>query len=114
MKKLEKVFLILFCLWTLLVVFGKAPINVALTIYVPLIVIYLICWLIRNSIEEKQENQEKQQNYNNGCGLNTVLYTGMNGKEVTLWKFILGIIFLIGGIWGAFILATNLGSNWMG
>lgn len=113
MKKLEIVFLTLFGLWTLLVIFGKAPIDVALTIYVPLIVIYLICWLIRNSIEEKkqkqynmtknenQEKTEKQPNYNNGSGLNTVLYTGMNGKQVTLWKFILGIILLVGGIFVA-------------
>lgn len=113
MKKLEIVFLTLFSLWTLLVIFGKAPIDVALTIYVPLIVIYLICWLIRNSKEEKkqkqynmtklekQENTYKQQNYNNGSGLNTVLYTGMNGKQVTLWKFILGIILLGGGIFVA-------------
>lgn len=112
MKKLEIVFLTLFGLWTLLVIFGKAPIDVALTIYVPLIVIYLICWLIRNSIEEKkkkqynmtknenQENTEKQQSYN-GAGLNKTLYTGMNGKKVTVWKFIVGIIFLGGGIFVA-------------
>lgn len=117
MKKMEKVFLILFCLWTLLVIFAKAPIDVALTIYIPLIVIYLICWLIRNSIEEKkqkQENIEKQPNYNDGTGLNTILYTGMNGKQVTLWKFILGIILLVGGTFGAIMFAIDLGSNWMG
>ena len=126
MKKLEKVFLIMFCLWTLLVIFGKASIDVALTIYIPLIVIYLICWLIRNSIEEKrqkqysmiknekQENTEKQSNYNDGNGLNTVLYTGMNGKQVTLWKFFLGIILMGIGFWGSIMLASYLGSNWMG
>ena len=71
---------------------------------------------IKNSIEEKrkkqyneienQEKTEKQQNYNN-TGLNTVLYTGMNGKQVTLWKFILGIILLVGGAFGAVSIAIN-------
>lgn len=55
---------------------------------------------------EKQENTEKQQIYNNSCsGFNTVLYTGMNGKPVTLWKFILGIILLVGGFLCAIMIA---------
>lgn len=119
MKTLEIIFLIPFTIWTLLVIFGKAPLDVALLIYIPLIFLYLMAWLIRNSIEEKkqkqyneienQEKTEKQQNYNNSTGLNTVLYTGMNGKQVTLWKFILGIILLVGGAFGAVSIATNLG-----
>ena len=63
---------------------------------------------------EKQENTEKQSNYNDGNGLNTVLYTGMNGKQVTLWKFFLGIILMGIGFWGSIMLASYLGSNWMG
>lgn len=120
MKKLEIIFLILFTIWTLLVIFGKAPLEVALTIYVPLIFLYLIAWLIRNSIEDKKQKQynmakiEKQRKYNNGIGLNTVLYTGMNGKQITLWKFILGVILLVGGIFGAISTAINLGIHWKG
>ncbi len=34
---------------------------------------------------------------------NKVLYTGMNGKKVTVWKFIVGILLLVGGIGGIFI-----------
>ena len=46
---------------------------------------------------ENQENENNKQQYNNGTGLNKTLYTGMNGKKVTIWKFILGIILLVGG-----------------
>lgn len=52
---------------------------------------------------ENQENENNKQQYNNGSGLNKTLYTGMNGKQVTLWKFILGIILLGGGIFVAII-----------
>lgn len=44
-----------------------------------------------------EENNDKQQ-YNNDSGLNKTLYTGMNGKKVTVWKFIVGIILVGGGI----------------
>ncbi len=40
------------------------------------------------------ENNNQQKNNNS----NNVLYYGMNGKPVTTWKFIVGIILLIGGI----------------
>lgn len=36
-----------------------------------------------------------QQNTN---GLNKNLYNGMNGKNVPVWKFLLGLILLVGGI----------------
>lgn len=49
---------------------------------------------------EHQEDENNQQQYNY-TGLNKTLYTGMNGKKVTLWKFILGIILLVGGIFVA-------------
>lgn len=49
---------------------------------------------------ENQENKNNKQ-YNNGTGLNKNLYTGMNGKKVTVWKFIVGIILLGGGIFVA-------------
>lgn len=35
-------------------------------------------------------------------GLNKILYNGMNGKPVPIWKFILGLILLVGGIFLAF------------
>ena len=48
------------------------------------------------------ENIEADKQVNppssNNSGLNKNLYNGMNGKPVTLWKFILGIILLGGGI----------------
>ena len=50
---------------------------------------------------ENQENENNKQQYNNGTGLNKTLYTGMNGKKVTVWKFIVGIILLGGGIFVA-------------
>lgn len=50
---------------------------------------------------ENQGNESNKQQYNNGSGLNKTLYTGMNGKKVTVWKFILGLILLGGGIFVA-------------
>lgn len=44
-----------------------------------------------------QENENNKQQYND-TGLNKTLYTGMNGKKVSVWKFIVGIILLGGGI----------------
>lgn len=41
-----------------------------------------------------EDNNEKI-NYNQQQS-NNVLYYGMNGKPVTIWKFILGIMLLIG------------------
>ena len=46
---------------------------------------------------ENQENTKNKQQYNN-TGLNKTLYTGMNGKKVSVWKFIVGLVLLIGGI----------------
>lgn len=45
---------------------------------------------------------------------NKVLYTGMNGKDITVGKFILGVILLGSGIFISIIYAIDLGSNWMG
>lgn len=45
---------------------------------------------------ENKENENNKQQYN--TGLNKTLYTGMNGKKVSVWKFIVGIILLVGGI----------------
>lgn len=42
-------------------------------------------------------NQDNYQQINNN-GLNKNLYNGMNGKLVPVWKFILGLILLGGGI----------------
>ena len=42
-------------------------------------------------IEDNNEKINYQQPKNNN-----VLYYGMNGKPVTIWKFILGIMLLIG------------------
>lgn len=48
---------------------------------------------------EQMENQDNQnQQDNNETGLNKTLYTGMNGKKVSVWKFIVGIILLVGGV----------------
>lgn len=44
---------------------------------------------------EKKENDKKEE------GLNKPLYNGMNGKPVHLWKFILGIILVVIGVFGA-------------
>lgn len=106
MKKLEKVYLALFIICTLFCAFvgiTGGPIGSAIIVYIPVIVTYLIAWLIRNTIEESKqkknnivENTHEQSSYN-GTGLNKTLYTGMNGKKVTLWKFIIGLILLIGG-----------------
>lgn len=58
-----------------------------------------------NEINNQNDYQEKQKN-------NNVLYYGMNGKPVTIWKFILGIILIIGGIWLSISMAISLGINW--
>ena len=42
--------------------------------------------------ENNNQNNYQQQNNNS----NNVLYYGMNGKPVTIWKFILGLMLLIG------------------
>lgn len=47
-------------------------------------------------------NETHNQQSNNGSGLNKNLYNGMNGKPVPVWKFILGLILLGGGIFVAF------------
>lgn len=48
---------------------------------------------------EQMENQDNQnQQDNNETGLNKTLYTGMNGQKVSVWKFIVGIILLVGGV----------------
>lgn len=39
---------------------------------------------------------------NNDTGLNKTLYTGMNSKKVSVWKFIVGIILLVGGLYLVF------------
>lgn len=106
MKKLEKVYLVLIIICTLFCAFvgiTGGPISSAAIVYIPVIVTYLIAWLIRNTIEEQKSKKyemtknkpNEQQTYNSTKG--NVLYTGMNGKPVTLWKFILGIILLVGG-----------------
>lgn len=41
------------------------------------------------------ENNNEKINYQQQKN-NNVLYYGMNGKPVTIWKFILGIMLLIG------------------
>lgn len=107
MKKLEKIYLALFIICTLFCAFvgiTGGPIGSATIVYIPVVVTYLIAWLIRNTIEERKSrkyetiknNTNEQQTYNSNNS--NVLYTGMNGKPVTLWKFILGIILLVGGI----------------
>lgn len=111
MKKLEKVYLVLIIICTLFCVFvgiTGGPISSAAIVFIPVIVTYLFAWLIRNTIEERKskqyemtknktnENTIQHQTYNATKG--NVLYTGMNGKPVTLWKFIIGAILLIGGI----------------
>lgn len=48
------------------------------------------------------ENNETNQPTNNNTGLNKNLYNGMNGKPVPVWKFILGLILLVGGVFLAF------------
>lgn len=47
----------------------------------------------------KVNETNTQTNYQqpNNSGLNKNLYNGMNGKPVPIWKFIIGIILLIGG-----------------
>lgn len=110
MKKLEKVYLALIIICTLFCAFvgiTGGPISSAAIVYIPVIVTYLFAWLIRNTIEERKskkfemaknksnETITEQQTYNDTKG--NVLYMGMNGKPVTLWKFIIGAILLIGG-----------------
>lgn len=48
--------------------------------------------------ENIYNNYSNQQQANNSNGLNKTMYNGMNGKPVPVWKFILGIILLGGGI----------------
>ena len=48
---------------------------------------------------DKQEIDKEKK------GINKILYYGMNGKPVTLWKFILGIILVIVGVLGAISVA---------
>lgn len=49
------------------------------------------CLYCRTKINEMNEVNNQQSN---NTGLNKILYNGMNGKPVTLWKFILGLILL--------------------
>lgn len=53
-----------------------------------------------------------QNNYQEKPKNNNVLYYGMNGKPVTIWKFILGLILIIGGVWLGISMAISLGINW--
>lgn len=48
---------------------------------------------------EKQEADKEKK------GLNKILYYGMNGKPVTFWKFIVGIILVIVGVIGSISVA---------
>lgn len=45
-----------------------------------------------------QYNFQEENHKNNNSGLNKNLYNGMNGKPVPVWKFILGLFLLVGGI----------------
>ena len=45
-----------------------------------------------------QYNFQEENQKNNNSGLNKILYNGMNGKPVPVWKFILGLLLLVGGI----------------
>lgn len=49
------------------------------------------------TIVNGNNNQNDYQQINNN-GLNKNLYNGMNGKPIPVWKFILGLILLGGGI----------------
>lgn len=61
------------------------------------------CPYCKTKVNETTENiQTNYQQTNSGSGLNKNLYNGMNGKPVPMWKFILGIILLGGGIFIAF------------
>lgn len=54
------------------------------------------CPYCKTKVNENNNNNDYQQINNNG--LNKNLYNGMNGKPVPVWKFILGLILLGGGI----------------
>lgn len=54
---------------------------------------------IDNQNNYSKTNQQEFKQTNNKP--NNVLYYGMNGKPVTIWKFIIGAILLIGGIYVA-------------
>ena len=45
-----------------------------------------------------QYNFQDENHKNNNNGLNKNLYNGMNEKPVPVWKFILGLFLLVGGI----------------
>lgn len=51
------------------------------------------CPYCKTKVNENNNQNNYQQRNNNS---NNVLYYGMNGKPVTIWKFILGIMLLIG------------------
>lgn len=52
------------------------------------------CPYCKTKITETNEIHSQQKNQQNND--NNVLYYGMNGKPVTIWKFILGLMLLIG------------------
>lgn len=54
------------------------------------------CPYCKTKVNENNNQTEYQQINNNG--LNKNLYNGMNGKPVPVWKFILGLILVGGGI----------------
>lgn len=55
----------------------------------------------KTNVNNDINNQNNSQNTNNN-GLNKNLYNGMNGQPVPLWKFIIGLILLGGGLFLAF------------
>lgn len=52
------------------------------------------CPYCKTKVFENNEIHNRQANQQNND--NNVLYYGMNGKPVTIWKFILGLMLLIG------------------
>lgn len=53
------------------------------------------CPYCKTKVNENN-NSNNFQHQNNDNNSNNVLYYGMNGKPVTVWKFILGLMLLIG------------------
>lgn len=54
------------------------------------------CPYCKTKVNDTYDFKNIHKNYQNDSGLNKILYMGMNGKPVTVWKFILGLILLIG------------------
>lgn len=59
------------------------------------------CPYCKTKVNEINNSNNLQQQSNDN-GLNKVLYYNMDGKPVPVWKFILGLILLVGGTFLAF------------